>query len=63
MDIDQDPEGQGTPPGTSFDDGFKPSTTLGHITTDPSGSIHTENYYISLMTESQATDHTNVNTN
>ena len=61
MDVDQDPLGQGTPLGTPFNDGLTPSTTRG-TTTDPTGSVHTKNYFTPLYTESQATDHTNVNT-
>jgi len=63
MEVDQDPQKQGTPPGTPFDDGFTPSTTRGNTTTDPTGSIRTENYFTPLYTESQETDHTNVNAN
>jgi hypothetical protein len=63
MDVDQDPQGQGNPPGIPFDHGFTPSTTRGHATPDPTGSVYTENYFTPLYAESQATDHTNVNTN
>jgi hypothetical protein len=64
MEVDQDPQELGTPSGTPFDDGFTPFTTRGHTTANPTGSVHTENYFIPLYTESQATDHhTNVNTN
>jgi len=63
MEVDQDPQGQGTPSGTPFDDGFTSSTTQAHTTTDPTGSVRTENYFTPLYTESQETDHTNVNTN
>ena len=34
MDVDQYLKGQGTPPGTFFNDGFTPSTTRGHTTAD-----------------------------
>ena len=63
MEVDQDPQERGTPPGTPFDGGFISSTTRGHTTTDPTGRVHTENYLTPLYTEYQATDHTNVNTN
>ena len=63
MDVDQDPQKQGAPPSTPFDDGFTPSTTRGYTTTDPTGRVHTENNFTPLYSESQATDHTNVNTN
>ena len=63
MEVDQDPQGQGTSLGTSFDDGFTPSTTRDNTTADPSGSIRTENYFTPFYTESQETDHTNVNAN
>ncbi len=62
MEVEQDPQERGTPPGTLFDGGFTPSTTRGHTTADPAGGVHTENYFTPLDTESQATDHTNVNT-
>ncbi len=61
MEVDQDPQGQGTPLGTPFDDGFTPSTTRGNTTADPTGSIRPENYFTPLYTESQETDQTNVN--
>ncbi len=63
MDVDQDPQGHGTPPSTPFDDGFTPSTTRGHTTVASTGSVRTENYFTPLYTESQETDHTNVNAN
>jgi hypothetical protein len=63
MEVEQDPQEQGTPPGTPFDDGCTPPTTRGHTTADPAGSVHTENCFTPFYTESQATDHTNVNTN
>ena len=59
MEVDQNSQGQGTPPGTPFDDGLTPSTT----SADPAGSVRTENYFTPLYMEPQATDHTNVNTN
>ena len=62
MDVDQDPQEQGTPPGTPFDDCFTPSMTRGYSTTDPTGRVHTEKYFTPLYTESQSTDHTNINT-
>ena len=33
------------PPRYTFDDGFTPSTTRGYTTTDPTGRVHTENYF------------------
>ena len=48
---------------TTFTEGFAPSTTRGQTTADPTESVHTENYFTPLYTESQATDFTNVNTN
>ena len=63
MEMDQDPQGQGTPPGTPLEDGFTPSTTRGHTTMGPTGSVRTDNYFTPLYTETQETDHTNVNAN
>jgi len=63
MEVDQDSQGQGTPPGTSFEDGFTPSTTRGHATMGPTGSVRTDNYFTPLYTEIQETEHTNVNAN
>jgi len=63
MDVDQDPPEQGTPPGTPFDEGFTPSTTKGQTSVDPTRGVHTENFLAPLYTESQETDHANVNTN
>ena len=56
MEIDQDLPGQGTPPGTPFEDGFTPSTTRGYAATILTGSVRTDNYYIPLNTETQGTD-------
>ena len=63
MYVDQDPQGQETPSGAPFEDGFTPSTTRGKPTTDPTGGVNTENFFTPLYTEFQETDHTNVNTN
>ena len=63
MEVDQGPQGQGTPPNTAFDDGLTPSTIRGHTTVGPTGSTRTDNYFPLLYTESQETDHTNVNAN
>ncbi len=63
MNVDQEFQGQETPPGTPFDDGFIPSTTIGHTSADPTGGVHTGSVFTSLYTESQATNHVNVNTN
>ena len=63
MEVDQDPHGQGTPPGTPFQDGFTPATTRGHTTTGPIGSVRTGNYFTPLYTETQETDHSNDNAN
>ena len=62
MDVDQDTMGQGTPPGTPFDEGFISSTTRGQPSAATTRGVHTEILYIPLYTESQETDHTNVNT-
>ncbi len=63
MEVDQDPQEQGTPPGTPFDGSLTPSTTRGNTAADPTGSIHTENYFTPIYTESQETDQANVNAN
>ena len=63
MEMGQDPQGQSTPPGTPFEDGLTPSTTRGHTTKGPTGSIRADNYATPLYTETQETDHTNVNAN
>jgi len=63
MDVDQDPREQETPLSTPFNDGFTPSTTRGNTLADPTGGVHTENFFSPLYTESQDTNHTNVNTN
>jgi len=63
MDVDHDPQEHETPPDTPFDDGLTPSTARGYTSVDPTGGVHTENFSTPLYTESQATDHTNVNTN
>ncbi len=51
MDVDPDPKGQVTPPGTPFDDEFIKSTTPGRQTADPPGSVRTENYFTPLSEE------------
>ena len=63
MDVDHDLFEQDTHPSTPFDDGFTPSTTTCNTSADPTGGFHTENFFTPLYTESQETDHTNVNTN
>ena len=63
MEVDHDPQGQGTLPSTPFDDDFTPSTARRHTTMGPTGSVRTENYFTPLYTESQEVDHTNVNAN
>jgi len=63
MDVDQDLQEQGTPPGTPFDEGFTPSTARGYTSMDPTGGVQTKNSFTPLYTESQEMDHTNVNTN
>jgi hypothetical protein len=63
MDVDRDPQGRGTPPDTSFDEGYTPSTTRGQTTAGATGSVHTESYFTPLYNESQTTDHSNVNIN
>ena len=44
MNVDQDPQEQGTPPGTPFDEGFTPLTSRGQISANPTISVYTENY-------------------
>ncbi len=61
MEVDQDSQGQGTPPGTPFEDGFTLSTPRGHTPMGPKGSVCTDNYFTALYTETQDNDHTNVN--
>ncbi len=63
MDVDQDTPEQGTPPGTPFNESFTPSTTRGQPSVNPTRRVHTKNLFTPLCTESQKTDHTNVNTN
>ena len=63
MDVDQNPEGQGTPPDTPFDDRFTPSTIRGNTSAAPTGGVQMENFFTPLYTGSQKTDHANVNTN
>ena len=63
MDVDKDPQGQETPPRTPFEDGFTPSTTRGNTIADPTSGANTDNFFTPLYTESQETDHANVNTN
>ena len=52
-----------TPTDTPFYDGFTPSTTKGNTSADLTSGVHTQNIFTPLYTESQETDHTNVNTN
>jgi hypothetical protein len=52
MDDDHDLHEQDTPPGTPFDDGFTPSTTIGNTSADPTCGAHTENFFTPLYTES-----------
>jgi len=61
MDVDKDFQGRGTPPGKTFDDGFTTLTTRGQTKADPTGSVHTENYFTPLYNEPQTTDLTNIN--
>ncbi len=64
MDVDQDFPEQGTPPGTPFEEGFTPTTVRGQTSADsPPKGVYTENYFTPLYDESQASDHSNVNTN
>ena len=51
MEVDQDLPGQGTPPGTLFEDGFTPSTNRGHTTNIPTEHTRTNNYYTALSAE------------
>jgi hypothetical protein len=62
MDVDQDPSEQDTLPGTPFDEGAAPSSTKGFTSAYTSKSVQTENFFNHLYTESQETDHTNINT-
>ena len=57
METDQDPQDTGTPPGTPFDAGVTPTTTRGHNTDDPTGSLRTENYFTPLYTKPQDTEY------
>ena len=63
MEVDQDFPEQGTPPGTPVEEGFTPSTARGQTSADPTIEVYTENYFTPLYNESQALDHSNVNTN
>ena len=63
MDVDQDPQGQETPPSTPFEDGFTRSTTKDNTTADPTNGVNTENFFTPHYTESPEIDHTNTNTN
>ena len=63
MEVNQDSQCQGTPPSTPFEDGFTLSMTRGHTTLGPTESVRTDNYFTPLYTETQETDHTNVNAN
>jgi len=62
MDVDQVPPEQGIPPGTPFDEGFTPSTTIGQPSAGLTKAVHTENIFAPLYTESQEADHTVDNT-
>ena len=53
MDVEHDPQEQEIPPETPFDEGFTPFTTRGYTSADPTGGVHTENFFIPLYTESQ----------
>ena len=53
MEVDQNPQGQGTPPSTPFEDGFTPATTRGHASMGPTRSVRTDNYFTPLYTETQ----------
>jgi hypothetical protein len=48
-----------TPPGTPFDSNYPPQQTRGY--TEPNEGVHTENFFTPLHTDSQETDHTNIN--
>ena len=48
-----------TPPGTPFDSDYPPQQTGGY--TEPNEGVHIENLFTPLYTDSQETDHTNVN--
>jgi hypothetical protein len=57
MDVDHDPQGQTTPTGTRFDNGFTTPTSKGAPTRDPPAGVHTDNFYTPLYTDSQTTSH------
>ena len=63
MDVDQEPLEQGTPPGTPFEDCVTPSIARGQTPAEPTTKVYTENYFTPLYNASQASDHSNVNTN
>ena len=63
MDVDQNPQGRGNPPGTPFNEGYTPSAIRGQTTAEATGSVHTENFFTPLYNESQTTDHSNFNIN
>jgi hypothetical protein len=63
MEVDQDLQDQGTPPGPTFDDDFPPTMTGGYTKADLAGRVHTDNSFTPLYTESQETDPTNINAN
>ncbi len=63
MEVDQELLEQGTPPGTPFNEGFTPSKAKSLTPKDPTRGVYTNNYFTPLYNESQASDHSNVNTN
>jgi len=60
---EEDPAEYGTPLGTPFDSDYPSRQTRGQTSTDPTRGVYTENFFTPLYTESQETDHTNVNAN
>ena len=58
---EEDPEVYGTPPGTPFDSDYPSHQTEGQTSADNTGGVRTENFFTPLYTESQDTDHTNIN--
>ncbi len=56
MDVDQDPAGRDTPPGTFFEDGYTPPTSRGQHAAAPPAHIPTRNFFTPLSTEPQDTD-------
>jgi hypothetical protein len=54
MDVDLNPLGQGTPPGTPFEEEYIQSNTRGRQTAATPGNVSIENYYAPLTAEQTA---------